>query len=87
MIDECQSMGIHNAITALPSGYNTNVGGGGKNINGGLIQKILHTGAFLQVREIYLLEEPINNLVVQHSTFFLEYINNPKYEDETFSVI
>ncbi|ELA41507.1 uncharacterized protein VICG_01491, partial [Vittaforma corneae ATCC 50505] len=87
IIEECKSMGIHDAIMSFPSGYNTGVGEGGKSINGGLKQKIFYTRAFLRDSEIYLFDEPTNNLDANHSRFLLEYIRSPRYAEKTFFVI
>ncbi|KAI5171839.1 hypothetical protein PAEPH01_1700 [Pancytospora epiphaga] len=71
----------------LSNGYNTVVGEFGKNINGGLRQKIFYTRAFLRDTPIYLFDEPTNNLDDEASEFILEYINDPAYSSKTFFVI
>ncbi|KAM0680585.1 ATP-binding cassette sub- B member 7 [Glugoides intestinalis] len=87
IVEECQKIGIHETIMSFPSGYNTSVGEGGHKINGGLRQKIFYTRAFLCDSEIYLFDEPTNNLDQNHGKFLLEYINDPKYTNKTFFVI
>lgn len=87
VVAECQKMGIHDKIMMLPNGYNTVVGEFGKNINGGLRQKIFYTRAFLRDTPIYLFDEPTNNLDVAGSRFLLEYINDASYRDKTVFVI
>lgn len=87
IIRECKKMKIHDEIMLFPEGYNTNVGEFGKNINGGLRQKIFYTRAFLRDAEIYIFDEPTNNLDANNSKFLLEYINDPLYSEKTFFVI
>lgn len=87
VIREAKRMKIHDFIMALPDGYNTVVGDFGNNINGGLRQKIYYTRAFLCDREIYVFDEPTNNLDEENSKFLLEYINDPAFKEKTFIVI
>lgn len=87
VIKECQRMQIHDIIMTFPNGYNTVVGEDGKILNGGLRQKIFYTRAFLRDTEIYMFDEPTNNLDLKHSQFLLEYLKDPKYENKTFFVI
>jgi ABC-type bacteriocin/lantibiotic exporter with double-glycine peptidase domain len=84
---ECIKMGIHDAIMSFPLGYNTIVGEAGKNLNGGLRQKIFYTRALLCDTPIYLFDEPTNNLDEKHSKFLLEYVKSPEFADKTFLVI
>lgn len=87
IINECKKMNIHDEIMSFPEGYNTCVGEFGKNLNGGLRQKIFYTRAFLRDAEIYIFDEPTNNLDANNSKFLIEYINDPLYKDKTFFVI
>lgn len=87
VVAECKRMEIHDKIMGLPAGYNTVVGEFGKNINGGLRQKIFYTRAFLRDTPIYLFDEPTNNLDVAGSGFLLSYANDPAYTHKTFFVI
>jgi ABC-type bacteriocin/lantibiotic exporter with double-glycine peptidase domain len=87
IIAEAKKMNIHNEIMTFPDGYNTVVGDFGKNLNGGLRQKIFYTRAFLRDADIFLFDEPTNNLDANNSKFLLEYINDPLYADKTFFVI
>ena len=87
VVEECKKMQIHDTIMTFPNGYNTMVGEGGKILNGGLRQKIFYTRAFLCDSEIYMFDEPTNNLDLKHSQFLLEYMNDPKYDGKTFFVI
>ena len=82
-----KSLKLHDKIMSLSNGYNTVVGEGGKNINGGLRQKIFYARAFLKDTPIYLFDEPTNNLDKANSEFLLEYINDPLYSNKTFLVI
>ena len=87
IIEESKRMGIHNKIMLMPHGYNTVVGEGGRNLNGGLRQKIFYTRAFLRDTPIYLFDEPTNNLDQQNANFLVEYIRDEKYKKKTFLVI
>ncbi len=87
VIDECKKMKIHDIIMTFPSGYNTIVGETGKFLNGGLRQKIFYTRAFLSDSEIFMFDEPTNNLDTHHGSFLMEYLEDPKYSDKTFFVI
>lgn len=82
----CKKLGIHNTIMKFPLGYNTIVGEFGKNLNGGLRQKIFYARAFLRDTPIYIFDEPTNNLD-HSSTFFNDIITDPQYKDKTFFVI
>lgn len=87
VIEECKKMDIHDTIMSFSMGYNTHVGDFGNKINGGLRQKIFYTRAFLRSAQIYIFDEPTNNLDVNHSKFLLKYINDDQYKDKTFIVI
>ncbi|KAI5171838.1 hypothetical protein PAEPH01_1699 [Pancytospora epiphaga] len=87
IVAECIRMKIHDKIMMLSNGYNTVVGEFGKNINGGLRQKIFYTRAFLRDTPIYLFDEPTNNLDDEASEFILEYINDPAYSSKTFLIV
>lgn len=86
-IEECKKLKIHDKIMMLPEGYNTVVGVDGKKLNGGLRQKIFYCRAFLRDTQIYMFDEPTNNLDEANSEFLIEYINYPSYSNKTFIVI
>lgn len=87
VIEECKRMKIHETIMSFPGGYNTIVGELGKNLNGGLRQKIFYTRAFLNNTDIYMFDEPTNNLDNVHNKFLFEYLDDPRFADKTFFVI
>lgn len=87
VIMECKRMGIHDTIMTFPFGYNTQVGTGGNSINGGLRQKIFYARAFLCDVEIFIFDEPTNNLDESSSKFLLNYLHDEQYKEKTFVVI
>jgi len=87
VVEECRRMRIHERIMALPRGYNTMVGEGGRSLNGGLRQKIYYTRAFLCDTPVYFFDEPTNNLDEENALFILDYINDAKFANKTFLVI
>lgn len=87
IVEMSKKMKIHDTIMMFPEGYNTCVGEFGKNINGGLRQKIFYTRALLCNTEIFIFDEPTNNLDEAHSQFVTEIIQDPAYCKTTFVVI
>lgn len=87
IIEEAKRMNIHDEVMLFPNGYNTIVGEDGQNLNGGLRQKIFYTRAFLRDSEIYVFDEPSNNLDQKHSRFLLDYLEDPRFSSKTFIVI
>lgn len=87
VIIQCKRLGIHERIMELKDGYNTVVGETGKNINGGLRQKIFYARALLRDTPIYLFDEPTNNLDEKGSEFLLDHIQDDAFSNKTFFVI
>lgn len=58
----CQMMGMHDAITALPLGYETRMGEWGVQFSGGELRRLAIARALLQDKPIYLFDEPIAHL-------------------------
>lgn len=87
-IEICKELKIHEIIMRFPLGYNTQVGSEGKNLNGGLRQKIFYARAFLKKSPIYLFDEPSNNLDEAHTKQFMDYIfTNDRFKDKFVFVI
>ncbi|ORD93528.1 MSBA [Enterospora canceri] len=88
VIEICREMNIHDTICKFPDGYNTEVGEGGRWLNGGLKQKIFYARAFLRKSPIFLFDEPTNNLDHEHASQFIEYIlESEKHKNSTIIVI
>lgn len=66
---------IHNFITTLPEGYDTNVGELGDTLSGGEKQRIGVARAFLHDADIMLLDEPTSNLDALNEGIILESLN------------
>ncbi|NQU42170.1 ABC transporter ATP-binding protein [bacterium] len=69
-----RAAGCHDFITALPEGYRTNVGEGGRLLSGGERQKVVLARAFIRQPEILILDEPTSGLDKESSKEFLERI-------------
>lgn len=87
VIAQCKRLDIHDRIIDLKDGYNTIVGETGKNINGGLRQKIFYARALCRDTPIYLFDEPTNNLDEKGSKFLLDYLEDPAFRDKTIFII
>lgn len=62
IIEAAKLAGVHEAILALPEGYETIVAEGGRNLSGGLCQRIGIARAMFGPSRILLLDEPSSNL-------------------------
>lgn len=87
VVAECRRLGIHERIMLLPHGYNTQVGEGGRNLNGGLRQLIFYARALLRDTPLYLFDEPTNNLDARAAGFLAERLADPAYAEKTFLVV
>lgn len=87
IVEECKKMGIHKDILKLEDGYNTILGERGLNINGGLRQKIFYVRALLSKAQVYIFDEPTNNLDEKSSNNVIDLILGERFFDKTVLVV
>jgi ABC-type bacteriocin/lantibiotic exporter with double-glycine peptidase domain len=84
LIEMCKKCRIHDFISSLPQGYDSDLGNSAKKISGGQKQRIAIARALLRNPEILILDEPDNNL---DEATTLEIIENIKAMKITTIVI
>ncbi|KAF8861738.1 ABC transporter-like protein [Acephala macrosclerotiorum] len=62
IVDACKAVGIHEFISSLPDGYNTQCGVNGSQLSGGQKQRVAIARAYIRDPEILLLDEATSAL-------------------------
>lgn len=86
VIKACKKASIHEFITTLPNGYQTNVGELGGNLSSGERQRLGIARAFLHDADILILDEPTSNLDTLNEAEILRSINN-ECQDKTIIMV
>ncbi|MCR4610541.1 MAG: ABC transporter ATP-binding protein/permease [Lachnospiraceae bacterium] len=86
VIAACKKASIHDFITTLPNGYDTQVGELGSTLSGGERQRIGLARAFLHNAPFILLDEPTSNLDSLNEAIILKSLQSEK-EDKTIVLV
>lgn len=78
IINACKKASLHDFITELPNGYETNVSELGESLSGGERQRIGLARAFLHNADLILLDEPTSNLDSLNESIILKSLNQEK---------
>ena len=72
----CRAVGLHNDITALPNGYDTDVGELGTLISGGQAQRLNMARAIIKDAPILLLDEVTSALDAENEQLIKDYVRS-----------
>lgn len=83
----CEQVKLHDSVMSLAEKYDTVVGERGENLSGGQRQKILIARALLRNTQIFLFDEPLNNLDKESIESFISTVFGDTFSDKTVVMI
>ena len=85
VVNACKKASVHNFITTLPNGYETEIGELGDTLSGGEKQRIGIARAFLHNANLIMLDEPTSNLDSLNEAVILKSLKETK--DKTILIV
>ena len=86
IVEAAKLAGAHDFITALPDGYETQVGERGMTLSGGERQRIALARAFLKDAPILILDEPTSSVDIKTEAVIIEALERLMHERTTFII-
>jgi ABC-type multidrug transport system fused ATPase/permease subunit len=86
VIDAAKAANAHDFITALPEGYQTNIGERGAQLSGGERQRIAVARAFLKNAPILILDEPTSSIDSKTEAVILDALDRLMVGRTTFMI-
>ena len=86
VVEAAKLAGAHDFITALPDGYQSQVGERGMTLSGGERQRISLARAFLMDAPILILDEPTSSVDMNTETVIIEAMERLMHERTTFII-